>query len=433
MFVGTTPQEIRLLLQDILKGRKGEEVFVGCSGNFSTDKILSGMGFKVHANDVSLYSKLIADVVLGTDTEVKVNNKDIASVFAQWSETKYKKLVQVMFAIRLSELAPRKNDYQRQFYDSYITNSGEYYERTLEKFEKNQQFGFQIESFFFGDFVEHLKNKAGRGVGVAFPPTYKGGYEKMFKYIEDSFAYDRATYGVFDPKQSEVVFRELLQQDENIIYSDKEHMGLKEYEVAKAVLGSGRNSVYIYSSVKNSDCYYIERTSKPYTTKLEVIPYDYRITEQTKLEVAQCTVRDVNYFKAFYMANKVNYTEGGDYALAFLADGKAFGFASFSKRLSSEELMFVQSDFVVNSCMDKLSKLLIMLMKSKECRHTMVRFFKHYYKGLKTTVYTDKPVSMKYRGVFNLARRDKGKLIYEAGFGNETLEEIFKQWKKKYL
>jgi hypothetical protein len=40
---------------------------------------------------------------------------------------------------------------------------------------------------------------------------------------------------------------------------------------------------------------------------------------------------------------------------------------------------------------------------------------------------------MKYRGVFDLMKRRKGKLIYQADFTEETVNEIFLQWKRKYL
>lgn len=432
MFVGTTPPEVKILLQDILTGRKGEDIFVGCSGNFSSDKILASMGFNVHSNDVSLYSKLIADIVLGTDTKVDVLNEDLATVFAQWEESKYRKLVQVMFAIKLSDFAQKKNLYQIEFYENYLANADKYYESTIQKIEKNQQFDFKINDFFYGDFIEHLKNKPKNSIGVSYPPTYKGGYEKMFRFIEESFGYERAPYNLFDPKEGATVFGDLLDNGENIIYSDQEHELLKKYEVAKVGLGAGKKPIYVYSSVLTDKIYYIERQKKQNKSKYAVIPYEYEFTAETKIEVQVCKVEDVNYFKAFYMANKVNYTEGGDFALVFLADGKVFGFASFSKMLSDFHFLFMQSDFVVNSSAGKLSKLLIMLMKSREVRKLSIRFFKHFYKGVKTTVYTDKPVSMKYRGVFELDRRDKGKLIYSAGFTEDTTSKIYEIWLKKH-
>ena len=432
MFVGTTPQEVRLLLQELLKNEK-DEVFVGCSGNFSSDKIISRMGLKVYSNDVCLYSKLISDILLCRDTDVEVVNKELAEVFSGWPDSRYKKLIQVMFAIKVSGFHDRKNDYQKMMFASYVDQAGDYYQRTIEKFEKNNAFGFELQDFYYGDFVDHLRNAGEQdAIGVAFPPTYKGGYEKIFSYVESSFEYERAKYNVFDPKEGVIIFKDLLDHGRNIIYSDKDHPELEQYKTAKVILGSGRNTVYIYSSIKKPHQYYIEKGKGQKASKVNVVPPDFEFSPEMEITVQDVPVSDINYFKAFYMANKVNYTTGGDFGLIFFANGKAFGFASFSKRLSNEDYLFVQSDFVVNSHTPKLSKLLIMLTKSREVRRHIARLTKHYYHGLRTTVYTDKPVSMKYRGVYELERRDKGKIMYKADFIDETLNETYKLWIKKH-
>ena len=92
----------------------------------------------------------------------------------------------------------------------------------------------------------------------------------------------------------------------------------------------------------------------------------------------------------------------------------------------------MQSDFVVNSNTQRLSKLLIMLTKSHDVRMLIARKMGHYYEGIKTTVYTSSPVSMKYRSVFNLDRRDEGKLMYSASFLDDSLKDLYRLWLKKY-
>ena len=228
-----------------------------------------------------------------------------------------------------------------------------------------------------------------------------------------------------------MIFKELLENGRNVIYSDKDHAELARFKAAKVTLGAGRNTVYIYSSVKRDHQYYIERRRAQKPAKVLVALPDFEFTKDAKIMVQVCPVSDINYFKAFYRANKVNYTTGGDIGLIFYADGRAFGFASFSKRLSNETDLFMQSDFVINSHTPKLSKLLIMLSKSKEVRRQITRLTKHYYQGLRTTVYSDKPVSMKYRGVYDLERRDKGKLMYRANFTDKSLNQIYESWIKK--
>ena len=389
------------------------------------------MGYTVHSNDVSLYSKLIADLLLDTSTEVECINPELKNVFDTWEETKYKKLVQVMFALKVAQFHQRKNDYQEEMFNAFIEQSKIYYDNTIKKLEKGA-LDFSIQSFYYGDFLDFLKMKRGKGVGISFPPTYKGGYEKLFSYVEESFKYEHASYNIFDPKEGGAVFKELLDNDENIIYSDRYFNILEGYLVGKIRLGSNKNPLFAYSSLQTNNHYYIERDKCVKPSHIHILPVDYQFTTDTVITIRQCAVNDGNYYKAFYMANKVNYTTGGDFGLVFMADGMAFGFTSFSKQLSTLSQIFMQSDFVVNSETQRLSKLLIMLVKSHDVRRLIARKMYNYYDGVKTTVYTTSPVSMKYRGVFNLERRDEGKLIYSSIFTEKSLNELYALWIRKY-
>lgn len=132
------------------------------------------------------------------------------------------------------------------------------------------------------------------------------------------------------------------------------------------------------------------------------------------------------------MSNKVDYTITGDCGFVFLADGRAFGFLLFSRYASTFTEIYMLADFVVNNHTHKLSKLLIMLAKSYQLRKLIARNMGNYYTHIKTTVYTDKAVSMKYRGCWSLIRRDKGKLMYGSEFEEKSFNEIYQQWITKY-
>lgn len=343
----------------------------------------------------------------------------------------YKKLIEVMYVMRLSKVAPRKNEYQMEYYDAYIKQNDIYYKNSVEKMSKGS-LDFKIEDFYWGDFIDFLKSKKGAGVGLAFPPTYKGGYEKMYAYVEDVFEYEHAMYNIFDPKDAGPLYKELLEGDTNVVYVDKEYPEIADFMSAKVNLGPNKHSVYIYSSVEKEKHYYVEKKQTPQSSKYLTAPVDFDFNEDVKITVEMVDMKDVNYFKAFYMANKVNYTNGGDIALMFFANGLAFGFATFAHRRSTYDTIFGLSDFVVNSHTKKLAKLLIMCELSHEVQMMLARQLGEYYTAIKTPVYTDKPVSMKYRGVFELEKREKGRLIYVGKFGTDTIQNIYKTWLKKH-
>lgn len=157
MFQGTTPPEVKIVIQDIMERQKGKctDVFCACSGNYTTDKMLSAMGFSVHSNDVSLYSKLIADYVLGKDeTPVKVKDEQFAKIFANWEELPLKKLCMVMYMMHIAQLLPQKNEYQIEMLEIFMQKEQAeiFYRSTLEKIQKGTD--FKIKDFYYGDFAD---------------------------------------------------------------------------------------------------------------------------------------------------------------------------------------------------------------------------------------------------------------------------------------
>lgn len=92
------------------------------------------------------------------------------------------------------------------------------------------------------------------------------------------------------------------------------------------------------------------------------------------------------------------------------------------------------SDFCVPGTRYKrLSKLVLMIVKSGETCRMMQKVKQLRLRYVGTTAFTDKPVSMKYRGVFKLAKRGETlegqKYInYEAEFDALSWQEVLKEW-----
>lgn len=426
-FIGSVPPEARAILVDILsKIEKSRDIFVGCSGNFTIDRVLSGLGYKVHSNDVSLYSKLIADIILNQDTDLKCNDPTYQAVFQKWpKDSRYRKLVEVMYVLKTTKFRPCSNDFQREMWESYLEKGDEFYERTIKKFETGGVFDFKIESFYFGDFLNHILNCD--GVSFLFAPTYKGGYEKMYKTVEEVFEYQKAAYNIFDSKNAEKTYLNLLETGESVIYSDIDFPELTSFKKG-IVRYANKRDVALYTSVKAYKTYFFSPAQNAENPTLKIIPSDFQFTERSKIEIAKVTSDLIFHYKHIFMSSKVNYSDKEDFGIAFLVDGKVFGFAGFKKFMSNMDSMFVSSDFVIKSGEKRLSKLLIMLLLSKEVKKLLRGHYLHAYRGVKTSVYTEHPVSMKYRGVYELTERKKGKLVYSQEFSNAPIEEIFKTW-----
>jgi hypothetical protein len=51
---------------------------------------------------------------------------------------------------------------------------------------------------------------------------------------------------------------------------------------------------------------------------------------------------------------------------------------------------------------------------------------------VETTVFTDKPVSMKYRGIFELKARKPGFLQYVSPVRRQGVQAIYREWFERY-
>lgn len=420
-------QEAISLFRNILREiPKSEKIYVYNFGDFMIEKIASKLGFNVCSSGADIFSIAVGDYVIGIeDEDLHVLDSEYQNIFDEWEKNDLSLLCQVMFVKRTLGFYRRRNDYELEMWNNYAEGNHDYRKTTEEKLRKT--IDFKLSEFTRCGFCDYLKNKRGRGVGIFAFSENKQQVEPadcMFNIVH--------TLNASNAQERKKAVLEAFSCDSNILYSDKQIEWLSEYYCGK-LEGNSRGDIYIYSSVAGIDRHFAEKRVSVAGYELSLLSAEDKINRKTQITVEECKVSMVNYYKQFYMAAKVNYSTGGDFGLVFKADGKAFGFASFNSMLTTDELIYETSDFVILSNAEpRLSKLLIMLLKTKEVRSLVARKYINYYDGLKTTVYTKSSVSMKYRGVFDLARKEEGKLIYTAKFEDKSIKEIYRLWIDKY-
>ena len=99
-------------------------------------------------------------------------------------------------------------------------------------------------------------------------------------------------------------------------------------------------------------------------------------------------------------------------------DGKVFGFLIYSRMQGGGDV-YLLADFVVNSTRyRRRAKLLLLVTQTREVR----RFLEEKF-------LLEIP---KYRGLYELARRDPEKLVYETELGILDVSEVIPLWLKKF-
>lgn len=441
-FVGSVPHEARAVIADALKpyrdtnGPDRPEVYVGCSGNYAIDKICAARGFRVHSNDVSLYSALVGFIATGRELfKPQLKDPILKPVLAKYGDSPRESLAKVMFAMAAGDYIGQKNDYERMMLERYLQKASDFMDSTLEKFQQTDMFAFHAEDFFYGDFRDSIERAREQDLIFAFPPTYRGGYEKLYKFVDSAFDYPRPDYRLFDPDKAEECFSDFLTRKQCMIYTDKLHGGLGQWLAGAIRLGGGKHEIFLYSSFRkraSGSVYIGDLGGSEEIPRTALLPYEYEPKREDIPSIAVVPSNDVLHYKRLFMSSRVDYSKGEDLCLEFGLGGRAFGWASFSTMLGTRQpgCIFEVSDFVMNSAIPHLSKLLVRLLLSDDARRAIMRRFFVCYRGIQTSVYTPKPVSMKYRGVFQLIERDEKahKLTYVGFFGKKGMAQVYREW-----
>jgi hypothetical protein len=194
------------------------------------------------------------------------------------------------------------------------------------------------------------------------------------------------------------------------------------------------NRTCIYSNVSESgDNSFTKRPLVP--LKYKRLPDDYKFTENSRLRFMRASMSEIDYLRMMYLKKDIILGSAPFCYLWFIDDyvfgASMFDFMKVDKYGTSAVSM--KSDFVIDSSLPKISKLLIMGVLSNEYREELCIRFKTEVSIISTSVFTDKPVSMKYRSVFDLAERGLGKLYYTQTAGKlGSLDQIVKDFLKRF-
>ena len=99
--------------------------------------------------------------------------------------------------------------------------------------------------------------------------------------------------------------------------------------------------------------------------------------------------------------------------------------------------MYMMADFPIpHTQYKRLSKLMIMLAVSGETRRVLERLREYRLTNVVTTAFTARPVSMKYRGVFDLVKRGEKNgqpfIQYRAAYNTLSWRETMTEWLTKH-
>jgi hypothetical protein len=427
-FVGSINAETRRWLGNNGPAFDGRKVYAGCSGNFTVEQILSRYAPKarIWGNDVSLYSSVLGAYLAGQPFKMSVREEAF-----QWLEPyladEEARAAAIMVLLEALKYEKANNIFKSRHWGHYLNNFEGFHQDTVARLRERKK-EVRLEGYTSKDIFDLLEEIPQEAVAVAFLPTYAGGYERMFRRLEEIFDWDRPTYGLIDAERKAAILEKMKARD--YLYLDDR---LVEGLPLVAVVRKARmKPVYVFSNMEA-----LRRGVLKQQRHAEFVPFtrlsdEDVITPLSQLTLFSTTNRVVNYYRDVYLSKGVGIPADGEVPLVAAVDGKVFGFLIYSRMQGGGDV-YLLADFVVNSSRyQRLAKLLLLATQSREVRRLLEEKFLLEISKCRTMVFTDKPVSMKYRGLYKLARRDPGKLVYETEMGILDLREVIPLWLKKF-
>ncbi len=427
MFIGTINPEMRAVLAEKSHDWRGRPVCVGCSGNFTVERLLAPLGFAdLRGNDVSLYSCAVGRHLAGQPFPLTVRSPEY-DWLSPYLDDGPPRIACLLLCSEMLQYAGKDTPHHRRLYDAYRRQFPALHAATVEKVARLLE-GVRLTSFYAGDVLDFLEQVPAEAAFVSFPPTYKNGYEKLYKKLHAAFAWDEPRYQVFDETGIMKLLDWLRGREHWMVSFDNPREELAEHLVAVVQTSPRARPVHVYADGGR------RRLALP-TRKVAPLPYE-RVQDDVvgPLTLVQIPPACLDLLRAEYLARAIVPAQA-QYNYAVLAGGKLAGALAFNSPVTLGGDWcdaYMMSDFAVDAGVPRLSKLVLAASLSTEIKAVLEQGLCKRVGTIGTTVFTDRPVSMKYRGLYDLVGRKEGRLNYAGRAGKWSLAEALAWWRAKH-
>jgi len=153
------------------------------------------------------------------------------------------------------------------------------------------------------------------------------------------------------------------------------------------------------------------------------------------VQIVRIDAKVMNAIRSMYLAQHITVCDAPrNYAV--LSAGKLVGAFAFAYPRGVGGMacdIYLLSDFAIRpSPHRRLSKLILACVMSREVKADLEHWLVSRLSKIGTTAFTKNPVSMKYRGLFEVYSRDEGKVNYMGQAGRWSLAEGVRWWRENH-
>ncbi|MDD5092805.1 MAG: hypothetical protein PHV74_00270 [Dehalococcoidia bacterium] len=445
MFHGSIPTSMQAILKGIVKNWDADEFYVGCSGSFTVERVLHSISpdFRLYSNDVTIYSNTLGQFFSGQPVEIDLNDLEFP-MFSWLNDYMLEDVDRVATMLLATGFERGITKPNNRYYSRII---GEYQKQFPELHakmkEKLQKLTLKLASYSAEDVYTWIDRVPDGKALVMYMPFFSGDYTNQFKKLGRLFFHTEPEFKEIDQDRKMEILGKAMRKDKWVLGI---HLRMPEMEpYLKGVTQTTNRGVpiYVYSNA-------VERSQvvMPHQDCANVlIPrLSPGATVGEKMELKILDSPEFHSLRSQYMNE--NIKPGSEsLAVGVLVDGYLIGVYAFSSAPSfgtfngiPNPCIYLLSDFpVAPTDYKRLAKLVLYAAASSESQLLAERLARGRVRSIVTTAFSENPVSMKYRGLFNLLSRketdEQGKkymLNYWVKIGAWTLPEGLALWKKKH-
>jgi hypothetical protein len=295
-----------------------------------------------------------------------------------------------------------------------------------------------VASFTVGDVRDYLRDTVpADGPVMSFPPFDKGGYSSLYKGLDAHFEWPAPAFEEMSQDDVDSMIEKVTDRPQWMIGLSHEHEPIEEYLRAVVKPSPRSRAMYAYSSEGKHRFTRAKQPTRPVLAPKLGVDQDLG----SRLSLARLDGQQVDGLRAQYLDRRIapGNVSGG---IGVLVDGHLIGCYAFREAVASfdPDCAYLMADFAIRPTKYKnLAKLVLCAAVSTESRQLIERVMNRRLRYIITTAFTDRPSSMKYRGLFKLAGRrdaDDGMhryiLNYSSDLARWSLEDGYALWRERW-
>lgn len=445
MFFGTTPQIISQFIYNEIKKHNPKRVIVPFAGNFVIEQIagLVSKDIEILSTDISIYSRAIGYGLADMESEIEIKKEMLDTFEILKNKTSpIEKAAGIIFLTEASKNLKKQDvKYYEMLHKDALANQEMYYNKIMGKLIKFKEALPTSFKFYGTDACPLLENDLQKNDLIFYdPPVLLGDYESMFKHLEEQLIYKEPEYVEMtdEVKNNQL---ETLRKN-HIVYYRRNDVGNTPSGYTEVLRYRYKNRGY-YTVFTNKPNKRFVGSFKPLREEVrnyKIITDKDEITRKSKIEIIKVSGNVANHYRLMWV-KKAEMTNSG-YSYLILCDKKIIGLTTLESgiKFSSELIPIFSDPSAPTSKYKRLSKLILWLICTEELLKEFNDETLWEHIGFTTRVFTNAPVSMKYRGKFKLANREEdkdGNFKYKLIYQNKdklckTYKQALSEWIDKF-